>query len=88
MISFFYAGSQGAPSQEGGDTVSRGCSVWGGSDPHILPSARVLEPRCSRQPWVRVRSCSHAEAQLQVSSLGPAERGSLIYLVTNQVNHW
>lgn len=87
MISVFYTGSQRAPSQEGGDTVSRGFSVWGGSNPQMLPSRRVLEPWCSRQPWVRVHSCSHAETQLKVSSLGPAERGSLVYLVSSPSLH-
>lgn len=68
-------------------TVSRGFSVWGGSNPQMLPSRRVLEPWCSSQPWVRVRSCSYAEAQLKVSSLGPAGRGSLIYLVSSSALH-
>lgn len=59
LISVFYTGSHRAPSQKG--KVSRGFS-----NPQMLPSRWVLEPWCSRQPWVSVHSCSHAEAQLKV----------------------
>lgn len=54
-----------ATSQKASNTVSRGlCCLLGAKSP-MLPTRRLFEPLCSRQPWLKVHSWSCAEAQLK-----------------------
>lgn len=54
-----------ATSQKASNTVSRRlCYLLGAKSP-VLPTRRLFEPLCSRQPWLKVHSWSCAEAQLK-----------------------